>query len=105
MNVPAHRACAAGLVLLFLVILKATYVPAPGTDIEHGQGAIERNELEHCVLAPDAWLIRVPAPADPDEWRRKLDDSVRRRYGRFIVEHPTDEELSRAASGSCVFQK
>lgn len=88
-----------------MTILKVQYSAVPGTDVEHGQGAIERNELEHCVLAPAAWLIRVPAPAVPAEWNRRLDASVDPRYGCFIVQRPSEEELRLAASGELAFQK
>ncbi|MGH9456095.1 MAG: hypothetical protein ACRD2J_00450, partial [Thermoanaerobaculia bacterium] len=87
-----------------MVVLEVRYVPNPGTDIEHGQGAIERNELEHCPLTHVEWLIRVPAPGDPAEWRRRLDASVAEGAGRFEVKPPTAEALRRLEAGECTFQ-
>jgi hypothetical protein len=86
-------------------ILKARYIPAAGTDIEYGQGAIERNELPHFPLEPVLWLIRVPAPGDPAEWQRRLDASVGRELGSFQVEPPTAEELRRVEMGEITFQQ
>lgn len=88
-----------------LCILKVRYRAAEGTDIEHGQGAIERNELPHHPLEPVVWLIRVPAPADPEEWRRKLNESVERSLGSFDVEQPSADELGRVERGEIRFQQ
>lgn len=88
-----------------MTILKVHYSAVDGTDIEHGQGAIERNELEHCVLAPVVWLIRVPAPGDPAEWARRLDAAVDARFGCFTVGQPSQEEMRRAAAGELPFQQ
>jgi len=86
-------------------ILKAQYIAVEGTDIEHGQGAIERNELPHIPLGPVLWLIRVPQPADPAEWERKLNATVGRELGSFKVELPTAEELRRIEAGEIAFQQ
>jgi hypothetical protein len=86
-------------------ILKAQYIAVEGTDIEHGQGAIERNELPHIPLGPVLWLIRVPQPEDPAEWERKLNATVGRELGSFKVELPTAEELRRVEAGEIAFQQ
>ena len=86
-------------------ILKAQYIAVEGTDIEHGQGAIERNELPHFPLGPVVWLIRIPQPDNPAEWERKLNAAVGRELGSFKVELPTAEELRRVEAGEIVFQQ
>lgn len=86
-------------------ILKAQYIAVEGTDIEHGQGAIERNELPHFPLGPVLWLIRVPQPGDPAEWERELDAAVGRELGSFKVQLPTAEELRRVQAGEIAFQQ
>lgn len=86
-------------------ILKARYIAVEGTDIEHGQGAIERNELPHFPLDPVLWLIRIPQPEDPAEWERKLNATVDRELGSFKVELPTAEELRRVEAGEITFQQ
>lgn len=88
-----------------LCILKARYEAVEGTDIEHGQGAIERNELAHFPLEATVWLIRVPAPGYADEWRQRLDASVDPSLGSFIVEQPTADELRRIEAGEIRFQQ
>jgi hypothetical protein len=88
-----------------LCVLKARYVAVEKTDIEHGQGAIERNELPHFPLDPVVWLIRVPAPADPAEWQRRLNAAVEPSLGAFEVEQPTSEELHRVEAGEIHFQQ
>jgi hypothetical protein len=85
-------------------LLRVTYVAQPGSDIEHGQGAIERNELEHCVLGPTEWLIRVPSPASETEWRAKLDAAVTA-FGCFEVQQPSASERERAERGALRFQQ
>lgn len=87
------------------MILKVRYIAVEGTDIEYGQGAIERNELEHSVLGTSTWLIRVAAPADPRAWDAKLNASVDPNHGCFHIEQPTEEELRRVESGEIPFQK
>ncbi len=86
-------------------ILKARYRPVEGTDIEHGQGAIERNELPHYPLEPVLWLIRVPEPGDPTEWQRRLNTTVDPSLGSFRVEQPTADELRRVEVGEIRFQQ
>jgi hypothetical protein len=86
-------------------ILKARYTAVEGTDIEHGQGAIERNELPHFPLEPVVWLIRVPEPGDPAEWQRRLNDTVDQSLGSFTVEPPTADELRRVEAGEIRFQQ
>lgn len=88
-----------------LCILKVRYRAAEGTDIEHGQGAIERNELPHHPLGPVVWLIRVPAPGDAEKWRRKLNDTVEPSLGSFDVEQPSADELGRVERGEIRFQQ
>lgn len=87
------------------LILKARYAAVEGTDIEHGQGAIERNELAHYPLEPVVWLIRVPKPGDPKEWQRRLNDTVDPSLGSFTVEQPTADELRRVEAGEIRFQQ
>lgn len=86
-------------------VLKATYHPAPETDVEHGQGAIERNELPHRPLSDTQWFICVPDPADPAHWQKRLSETVERRFGRFTVETLTPEEQERVDSGEITFQQ
>lgn len=88
-----------------MIVLHAIYSPGPGTDPEHGQGAIERNELEHCPLGATEWLIRVPEPADTGRWQRQLDESVSDRAGTFEVRDATPEELQGVSRGDYRFQK
>jgi hypothetical protein len=87
------------------VILKARYTAVEGTNVEYGQGAIERNELEHREIAPSVWLIRVAVPADAAGWQRKLNASVDSKHGRFEVGQPTPDELRRVELGEITFQK
>jgi hypothetical protein len=87
------------------MILKVRYTAVEGTDIEYGQGAIERNELEHGVLDTSTWLIRIAAPGDPRSWEAKLNASVDPSHGCFHIEQPTEEELRRVESGEVAFQK
>jgi hypothetical protein len=88
-----------------MMILKVRYIAVEGTDIEYGQGAIERNELEHSVLGSTTWLIRVAPPGDPRTWGAKLNASVDPNHGCFHIEQPTDEELRRVETGEIAFQK
>jgi hypothetical protein len=87
------------------VLLRVTYHATEGSDIEHGQGAIERNELAHCVLAPTRWLIRVPPPGDREEWRTRLDASVSPTLGCFEVEEASEDERIKAERGELHFQQ
>jgi len=86
-------------------ILKARYIAAEGTDLEHGQGAVERNELPHHPLEPVVWLIRVPRPADAAEWEKRLCAAVDPALGSFRVEQPTADELRRVEAGEIRFQQ
>ncbi len=86
------------------MILKVRYIAVKGTDIEYGQGAIERNELEHGVLDSSTWLIRI-APSDPRSWEAKLNASVDPNHGCFLIEQPTEEELRGVESDEITFQK
>jgi len=88
-----------------IVILRVTYTPVPETDIEYGQGAIERNELVHYPLTGVTWLIQVPAPGDLEEWRQRLDASVRGQRGTFAVQCPSAEEQARVDRGEIPFQQ
>lgn len=86
-------------------VLKVRYAAVEGTDLEYGQGAIERNELPHFPLEPVVWLIRVPEPADPDEWQRRLNEAVDPSHGTFTVERPAADELRRVETGEIRFQQ
>jgi hypothetical protein len=106
--------CVAILAILFsssmmaneeLCTLKARYLAVDGTDIEHGQGAIERNEVPHHPLESVVWLIRVPQPGDPIEWQRRLNVAVDRSLGSFEIEQPTPDELRRVETGEIQFQQ
>jgi hypothetical protein len=86
-------------------ILKVVYVARPGIDVEYGQGAIERNELLHAVLAATEWLIRVSPDDDARVWEERLNRSVDPAHGRFRVGPPSAEELRRVAEGEFRFQR
>jgi hypothetical protein len=88
-----------------LCILKVRYIAVEGTDIEHGQGAIERNELSHFPMEPVVWLIRVPEPGEATEWQRRLNDTVDPSLGSFKVEQPTADDLRRVEAGEIRFQQ
>lgn len=87
------------------LILKARYYPAAGSNVEHGQGAIERNELWHREIEYCVWLIRVEWPGNPREWEKKLTETVYDRNGTFTVEHATAEERRLVESGAIKLQK
>lgn len=87
------------------MILKAIYLPAEGSDVEYGQGAIERNELSHAPLSDTQWLIRVDSSRDASEWQARLNRSVEAAHGSFRIETPAPEELERVASGAIAFQQ
>lgn len=87
------------------MILKAIYLPVEGSDVEYGQGAIERNELSHAPLSDTEWLIRVDSSRDASEWQDRLNRSVDAAHGRFRLETPTPEELDRVARGAIAFQQ
>ncbi len=88
-----------------LCILKVRYLAVDGTDIEHGQGAIERNEVPHHPLEPVVWLIRVSAPGDPTEWQHRLNAAVDKSLGSFEIEQPTPEQVRRVETGEIRFQQ
>lgn len=87
------------------MILKAIYLPVEGSDVEYGQGAIERNELPHAPLSDTEWLIRVDAVSGASEWQSRLNRSVDAAHGRFCVETPAPEELQRVTRGEIAFQQ
>lgn len=88
-----------------LSLLKAVYLPAPQSDPEYGQGAIERNELAHREIEPFVWLIDVPPPNDPAEWQCRLNEAVDPKHGSFHVIDATDEEKRKVESGEIRLQK
>jgi hypothetical protein len=87
------------------VLLKAYYTPVEGSDPEYGQVAIEKNELPHREIARLVWLIQVPAPADPPDWQRRLNDAVDRRHGSFRVSRATADEERQVAEGKITLQQ
>jgi len=99
------------LVILFCllvndsVILKAHYTPVPGTDVEYGQGAIERCEVRHREIARSVWLIAVDPPGDAAAWQAKLNANVSPKHGRFTVECATEEEAEAVRSGKIALQR
>lgn len=90
---------------LYADLLRARYTPAPRTDPEYGQAAIERNDLPHREIARFTWLIDVPSPADPAEWQRRLNAAVSGKRGAFRVTEATEEEKRKVRSGEIVLQK
>lgn len=93
------------LIFAAIVILRVSYTPVPGTDVEYGQGAIERNELAHHPLTDVTWLIRVPDPGDPADWQKRLNASVDPKHGAFAVECPSAEDQARVDRGEIPFQQ
>lgn len=87
------------------IVRKALYFPVEGTDVEHGQGAIERNDLPHREVEPNVWFIRVPRPGSCEEWQRRLNASVDRRHGTFQVRELSRAEQERVDRGEIVFQQ
>jgi len=87
------------------VILKARYAQVPGTDIEYGQGAIERCEVLHREIERSVWLIAVDPPGDVAEWQRKLNANVDPKHGAFTVECATSEEVEAVRNGKIVLQR
>lgn len=87
------------------VVLKARYVPVAGTDIEYGQGAIERNELAHRPVGKLEWLFVVAAPADPAEWQAKLNAAVDPGHGSFVVDCASPREEDDVRSGRITMQR
>jgi len=99
------------LVILFClalndsVILEARYTQVPGTDVEYGQGAIERCEVLHREIAPNVWLIAVDPPGDAAEWQARLNANVDPKHGRFAVACATKEEVEAVRSGKIALQR
>ena len=87
------------------MVLKVTYLPTPDSDVEHGQGAIERNELVHAPLTDREWLIRVGADDGARTWQSRLNETVDSKHGMFRVTEPTAEELRRVSAGEIAFQQ
>jgi hypothetical protein len=87
------------------MLLKARYTPVPGTDAEYGQGAVERCGVRHREVERFVWLIAVDPPADPAEWRAKLNANVDPRHGAFAVERPAAEEEEAVRSGTIPLQR
>jgi len=89
------------------VLLKATYTPVEGADPEYGQGAIERNELQHREIERFVWLVLIDpdAPTDPISWQHRLNDAVDPKYGSFTVGPATEEEWERVRAGEITFQR
>ncbi len=85
-------------------LLKAIYTPVPDSDVEYGQGAIERNELAHREITRNVWLIRVDEGTAAD-WQRRLNAAVDPKHGSFRVTEPTDDERRRVESGEITLQK
>lgn len=73
------------------MFLKAIYTPVPGTDIEYGQGAVERLDLAHRVIERNVWIIAVPESGD---WEARLNAEVDPRHGRFRVMPAEPEEVA-----------
>ena len=91
--------------ILVLSLLKAVYIPAPHSNPEYGQGAIERNELAHREIEPFVWLIDVPPPADTGEWQCRLNEAVDPKHGSFHVLEATEEERKKVESGEIRLQR
>lgn len=87
------------------LLLKASYRAVEHTDPEYGQGAIERNELAHREIIPMVWLIEIPAPAEPAEWQKRLNESVDPSHGSFGVTRPTAEEQRKVDCGEITLQR
>jgi hypothetical protein len=87
------------------LLLKARYDRVAGTDVEYGQGAIEKNELAHREIEPSVWLFLVDAPSSAAEWERKLNAAVDPRHGHFTVEPATAEEVRQLDTGQITLQK
>ena len=84
------------------MLLKARYTPAPGSDVEFGQGAIERNDLRHREVQENVWLIAVEE-GDAAEWQRRLNATSK--HGRFTVECATPEEEQAVREGVITLQR
>ena len=84
-------------------VLKARYIAVEGTDVEYGQGAIERNELLHHPLPNLQWLI--VADVAPAELQSKLNAAVDPKHGSFVVECASEEEEQAVRSGKITMQR
>jgi hypothetical protein len=84
-------------------VLKARYIAVEGTDVEYGQGAIERNELLHHPLPHLRWLI--VADITPAELQTKLNAVVDAKHGSFVVECASEEEERAVRSGKVAMQR
>jgi len=84
-------------------VLKARYIAVERTDVEYGQGAIERNELLHHPLPHLTWLI--VADVTPAELQSKLNDAVDPKHGSFVVECASEEEEQAVRSGKITMQR
>ncbi|HEV7488092.1 MAG TPA: hypothetical protein VGQ65_20660 [Thermoanaerobaculia bacterium] len=84
-------------------VLKARYIAVEGTDVEYGQGAIERNELLHHPLPHLAWLI--VADATPAALQSKLNAAVDPKHGSFVVECASEDEERAVRSGKITMQR
>ena len=84
-------------------VLKARYIAVEGTDVEYGQGAIERNELLHHPLPHLTWLI--VADVNPDDLQAKLNAAVDPKHGSFVVECASEEEEAGVRSGKIAMQR
>ena len=87
------------------VFLHVSYFPAPESDVEHGQGAIERNELSHAPLTDTTWLIRVSGRTDAAFWEERLNRSADPAHGTFEVDVASCELQERAERGELTFQQ
>ena len=86
-------------------LLKVRYIPIEGTDPEHGQAVVERNQLRQNRLAQFEWLILVEAPGDPAEWQARLNAAADPRQGRFTVDDASPEVVAQARAGRIKFQR
>ena len=84
-------------------VLKARYIAVEGTDPEHGQGAIERNEVLHHPLPHLTWMIL--ADDTPASLQSKLNASVDPKHGSFVVECASEEEEAAVRSGKMPMQR
>jgi len=84
-------------------VLKARYIAVEGTDVEYGQGAIERNELLHHPLPKLQWLIVTDRSTE--DLQTKLNDAVDPKHGSFVVECASEEEEQAVRSGKITLQR
>ena len=85
-------------------VLKAVFHVEAGTDVEHGQGAVERNELPHRPLSDRTWLILVKE-GDALYWQKKLNAALQEGRGFFEVSIPSAEEQRKVDAGEIEFQQ